>query len=131
MNVAFIVAIAFAIAASGNLPAVLFSLFWKRFNTRGAVFAIYGGLIMAVVLLIFSGNVSGEETSFIKCLPDATDCVKFNYFPLKNPGIISIPFGFFMGWLGTMTSNEKNTAKYAELEVRSLTGAAIGKAVQH
>jgi cation/acetate symporter len=130
MNVAFLVAIAFAIAASGNLPAVLFSLFWKRFNTRGAVFAIYGGLIMAVVLLIFSGNVSGTETSIIKCLPD-TECVKFNYFPLNNPGIVSIPFGFFMGWLGTITSNEKNTAKYAELEVRSLTGAAIGKAVQH
>ena len=130
LNVAFLVAIAFAIAASGNLPAVLFSLFWKRFNTRGAVFAIYGGLFMAVILLIFSGNVSGEETSFIKCLPDA-ECVKFNFFPLKNPGIISIPFGFFMGWLGTVTSNEKNTAKYAELEVRSLTGAAIGKAVQH
>lgn len=130
LNVAFLVAIAFAIAASGNLPAVLFSLFWKRFNTRGAVFAIYGGLFMAVILLIFSGNVSGEATSFIKCLPN-TECVKFNFFPLKNPGIVSIPFGFFMGWLGTVTSNEKNTAKYAELEVRSLTGAAIGKAVSH
>ncbi len=132
LNVAFLVAIAFAIAASANLPAVLYSLFWKRFNTRGAVWAIYGGLLMAVVLLIFSGNVSGTETSFIKCLPDAVDpCVKFNFFPLNNPGIVSIPFGFFMGWLGTITSNEKNTAKYAELEVRSLTGAAIGKAVQH
>ena len=131
LNVAFLVAIAFAIAASANLPAVLYSLFWKRFNTRGAVWAIYGGLGMALVLLVFSGNVSGAETSFIKCLPDAVDCVKFNYFPLNNPGIVSIPFGFFMGWLGTITSNENNTAKYAELEVRSLTGAAIGKAVQH
>jgi cation/acetate symporter len=131
LNVAFLVAIAFAIAASANLPAVLYSLFWKRFNTRGAVWAIYGGLLMAVILLIFSGNVSGTETSFIKCLPDAASCVKFNYFPLNNPGIVSIPFGFFMGWLGTVTSNERNTAKYAELEVRSLTGAAIGKAVSH
>jgi cation/acetate symporter len=131
LNVAFLVAIAFAIAASANLPTVLYSLFWKKFNTRGAVWAIYGGLIAAIVLLIFSGNVSGTETSFIKCLPDAVSCVKFNYFPLNNPGIISIPFGFFMGWLGTVTSNERNTAKYAELEVRSLTGAAIGKAVQH
>lgn len=131
LNVAFLVAIAFAIAASANLPTVLYSLFWKKFNTRGAVWAIYGGLGAAIVLLIFSGNVSGAETSFIKCLPDAVDCVKFNYFPLNNPGIVSIPFGFFMGWLGTVTSNERNTAKYAELEVRSLTGAAIGKAVQH
>ena len=130
LNVAFLVAIAFAIAASANLPAVLFSLFWKNFNTRGAVWAIYGGLGMALVLLVFSGNVSGTETSFIKCLPD-TECVKFNWFPLNNPGIVSIPFGFFMGWLGAITSNERNSAKYAELEVRSLTGAAIGKAVSH
>lgn len=131
LNVAFLVAIAFAIAASANLPTVLYSLFWKNFNTRGAVWAIYGGLGAAVLLLVFSGNVSGTETSIIKCLPDAVDCVKFNYFPLLNPGIVSIPFGFFMGWLGTVTSNERNSAKYAELEVRSLTGAAIGKAVQH
>ena len=131
LNVAFLVAIAFAIAASANLPAVLFSLFWKRFNTRGAVWAIYGGLGAAVILLIFSPNLSGTEASIIKCLPDAVDCVKFNFFPLKNPGIVSIPFGFLMGWLGTITSNELNTKKYAELEVRSLTGAAIGKAVQH
>ena len=131
LNVAFLVAIAFAIAASANLPAVLYSLFWKQFNTRGAVWAVYGGLSSALVLLVFSGNVSGAETSLIKCLPDAVDCVKFNYFPLNNPGIVSIPLGFIFGWLGTITSNEKNTAKYAELEVRSLSGAAIGKAVQH
>jgi cation/acetate symporter len=55
----------------------------------------------------------------------------FNWFPLANPGLVSIPFGFFMGWLGTVTSNERNYAKYAELEVRSLTGAHIAKAVEH
>ena len=54
LNVAFLVALAFAVAASGNLPAILYSLFWKRFNTTGAVSAIYGGLISAVVLVIFS-----------------------------------------------------------------------------
>ena len=48
LNVAFLVAIAFAIAASANLPVILFSLFWKRFNTRGATWGIYGGLISAV-----------------------------------------------------------------------------------
>jgi cation/acetate symporter len=131
LNVAFLVAIAFAIAASANLPTVLYSMFWKKFNTRGAVWAVYGGLGMALVLLLLSSNISGAEDSIIKCLPDATSCVTFNVFPLKNPGIVSIPFGFFMGWLGTITSSEKNTAKYAELEVRSLTGAAIGKAAVH
>jgi cation/acetate symporter len=57
--------------------------------------------------------------------------LRFDYFPLANPGIVSIPLGFIFGWLGTITSNESNAAKYAELEVRSMTGAAIGKAVQH
>jgi cation/acetate symporter len=128
LNVAFLVAIAFAIAASGNLPAVLYSLFWKRFNTRGAVWAIYGGLFSAIILLVFSPNVSGLATSFI---PYVEGGLRFDYFPLANPGLVSIPLGFIFGWLGTVTSNESNTAKYAELEVRSMTGAAIGKAVQH
>jgi len=127
LNVAFLVALAFAIAASGNLPAVLLSLFWKEFNTRGAVWAIYGGLFSAVGLLIFSPVVSGAATSLIPL----ESGIAFNWFPLANPGIVSIPFGFFMGWLGTKTSNERNYAKYAELEVRSLTGAGIAKAVQH
>ncbi|MEY4408980.1 MAG: hypothetical protein RLZ65_386 [Actinomycetota bacterium] len=127
LNVAFLVALAFAIAASGNLPAVLFSLFWKEFNTRGAVWAIYGGLFSAVGLLIFSPVVSGAATSLIPL----DSGIAFNWFPLANPGIVSIPFGFLMGWLGTKTSNERNYAKYAELEVRSLTGAGIAKAVQH
>ncbi|MEN9660929.1 MAG: hypothetical protein RLZZ443_858 [Actinomycetota bacterium] len=128
LNVAFLVAIAFAIAASANLPAVLYTMFWKRFNTRGAVWAIYGGLAAALILLWFGPNVSGFETSFFKLSETGT---RWDFFPLANPGLVSIPLGFFFGWLGTITSNEKNTAKYAELEVRSLTGAAIGKAVQH
>ncbi|MEY4494153.1 MAG: hypothetical protein RL570_268 [Actinomycetota bacterium] len=128
LNVAFLVAIAFAIAASGNLPAVLYSLFWKNFNTRGAVWSIYGGLFSAVILLVFSPNVSGAATSLI---PFVEGGVRFDFFPLANPGIVSIPLGFLFGWLGTITSSERNLAKYAELEVRSMTGAAIGKAVQH
>jgi cation/acetate symporter len=128
LNVAFLVAIAFAIAASGNLPAVLYSLFWKKFNTRGAVWAIYGGLATAIVLLVFSPNVSGSETALLKLSEVG---FRFDYFPLANPGIVSIPFGFLFGWLGTITSNERNAQKYAELEVRSLSGAAIGKAAVH
>jgi cation/acetate symporter len=118
LNVAFLVALAFAVAASANLPAILYSLFWKRFNTTGAVSAIYGGLIMAVVLVIFSPVVSGSDTAMFK---DS----KFDYFPLSNPGLISIPFGFFCGWLGTILSKTPpdGPEKYAELEVRSLTGA--------
>ena len=130
LNVAFLVSIAFAIAASGNLPAVLYTLFWKKFNTRGAVWAIYGGLAAAVILLVFSPIVSQPLLPNLAAAPLFKEA-HFAWFPLSNPGLVSIPFGFLMGWLGTITSNEKNTAKYAELEVRSLTGAAIGKAVSH
>ena len=130
LNVAFLVAIAFAIAASGNLPAVLYSLFWKKFNTRGAVWAIYGGLFSALILLVLSPNVTGLPTSLIPLGLDGTG-FRMDVFPLANPGIVSIPLGFIFGWLGTVTSNEKNSAKYAELEVRSMTGAALGKAAVH
>ncbi|GAA5066525.1 cation/acetate symporter [Thermocatellispora tengchongensis] len=123
-NVAFLVALAFAVAASGNLPAILYSLFWRRFNTAGAVSAIYGGLVSALVLVIFSPVVSGSETALF---PDAD----FAWFPLSNPGILSIPLGFFAGWLGTVLSKEHNAAKFAEIEVRSLTGVGAEKASQH
>ena len=116
LNVAFLVALAFAVAASGNLPAILYSLFWKRFNTSGAVWAIYGGLISSVFLVFFSPVVSGAATSMF---PDGN----WDWFPLSNPGIISIPFGFLCGWIGTVISKEHDEKKYAELEVRSLTGS--------
>jgi cation/acetate symporter len=116
LNVAFLVALAFAVAASGNLPAILYSLFWRRFNTQGAVWAIYGGLGVALLLVIFSPVVSGKATAMISDKD-------FSWFPLENPGVISIPAGFFFGWLGTVLSKERDDAKYDELEVRSLTGA--------
>ena len=115
LNVAFLVALAFAVAASANLPAILYSLFWKRFNTAGALWSIYGGLAAAVLLVFFSPVVSGSATAMF---PDSD----WHWFPLSNPGIISIPFGFLCGWIGTVLSKEDDTEKYAELEVRSLTG---------
>ncbi|WP_127499079.1 solute symporter family protein [Actinoplanes solisilvae] len=115
LNVAFLVALAFAVAASANLPAILYSLFWRKFNTSGALWSIYGGLTAAVVLVFFSPVVSGSATAMF---PDSD----WHFFPLSNPGIISIPIGFLCGWIGTVISKEDDSAKYAELEVRSLTG---------
>ena len=131
LNVAFLVALAFAVAASGNLPAILYSLFWKRFNTTGAVSAIYGGLLSALILVTFSPVVSGKaaiEGKSPSLFPLGTD---FHWFPMDNPGLVSIPLGFFFGWLGTVLSKEHNESKYAELEVRSLTGVGMEKAVTH
>ncbi len=123
-NIAFLVALAFAVAASANLPSILYSLYWKRFNTRGAVWSIYGGLISAIVLIIFSPAVSGAKTAMF---PNAN----FAWFPLDNPAIVSVPVGFILGWLGSITSNEFNAAKQAEMEVRSMTGAGAEGAIAH
>jgi cation/acetate symporter len=115
LNVAFLVALAFAVAASANLPPIIYSLFWKRFNTAGALWSIYGGLGAAVFLVFFSPVVSGSATAMF---PDHD----WHWFPLSNPGILSIPFGFLCGWIGTIVSKETDADKYAELEVRSVTG---------
>jgi cation/acetate symporter len=117
LNVAFLVGLAFAVAASANLPVLLYSLFWRGFTTRGAVWAVYGGLIPALGLVVLSPVVSGSPDSLFPG-------VDFQYFPLQNPGIVSIPLGFLAGWLGSVTSPDApDEAKHAETEVRSLTGA--------
>ncbi|MFD7287479.1 cation acetate symporter [Streptomyces sp. NPDC059863] len=117
LNVAFLVGLAFAVAASANLPVLLYSLFWRNFTTRGAVWSVYGGLIPAVLLVVVSPVVSGSPESLF---PGAD----FAVFPLQNPGVVSIPLGFLAGWLGTVTSTEPpDAAKHAETEVRALTGA--------
>ncbi|MFB9570013.1 solute symporter family protein [Saccharopolyspora hordei] len=124
-NVAFLVALAFAVAASANLPTLLYSLFWKRFNTTGALWSIYGGLAVTIALIVFSPAVSGSEDAMFPSLD-------FAWFPLKNPGLISIPVSFLLGYLGTVLSKDKaDEAKYAEMEVRSLTGTGAEKAVSH
>lgn len=124
-NVAFLVALAFAVAASANLPTIVYSLFWRRFTTQGAVWSMYGGLGSAIILIIFSPVVSGLKTSMI---PGAN----FAVFPLSNPGIVSIPLAFLLGWLGTVLDKKsEDAAKQAEMEVRSLTGVGAEKAVDH
>jgi cation/acetate symporter len=133
-NIAFLVALAFAVAASANLPTILYSLFWRRFNTRGALWSIYGGLGSAIILIAFSPVVSGKvDAKTGASLSMITDTsIDFHWFPLDNPGIVSIPLAFALGWLGTITSKEQtNVDKFAEMEVRSLTGAGAEKAVQH
>ncbi|MGA6207697.1 solute symporter family protein [Nocardia testacea] len=125
-NIAFLVALAFAVAASANLPTILYSLFWRRFNTTGALFSMYGGLISTIVLIVFSPAVSGSSTAM---LPD----LDFDWFPLSNPGIVSIPLAFVLGVIGTYLGGKdsEDPAKAAEMEVRALTGVGAEKAVAH
>ncbi len=117
-NVAFLVALAFAVAASANLPTILYSLFWRRFNTSGVLWSMYGGLVSSVVLIILSPAVSGTSKSMFPSLD-------FAIFPLKNPALVSVPVAFLLGYLATVLSKDDiaDPAKYAEMEVRALTGA--------
>ncbi len=126
-NIAFLVALAFAVAASANLPTILYSLFWKGFTTRGAVWSMIGGLVSAVVLIAFSPVVSGDPKAMLG------EGVDFAIFPLRNPGIVSIPLGFLLGWLGSVTSRRGGESKKlaAEMEVRALTGYGAEPPVQH
>lgn len=126
-NVAFLVALAFAVAASANLPTIVYSLFWKGFTTRGAVWSMYGGLILTLLLITFSPVVSGKATSMLG------DGVNFAWFPLENPGIISIPAGFLLGWLGSVipAKTKEDPRLEAEMDVRSLTGHGAEGAVSH
>jgi cation/acetate symporter len=151
LNVAFLVALAFAIAASANLPAILFTLFWKRFNTFGAKCGIYAGLVTAVGLVLLSPICWGGATSTVHAIPklsatQAKDCgvpitqkevgnatALFSCttkapIPLQNPGIISIPVGFAAAIIGTLVGGRRRDEeaeriqRYEALEVRALTG---------
>jgi len=114
VNVAFLVGLAFAVAASANLPAIVLSLFWKRFNTAGAVCGLVVGLISSIALILVSPGFMSREAAL---------------FPLENPGIVSIPLGFLAAVLGTLVTREpKAEAQFAELLVRANTGLGAEKA---
>lgn len=115
MNVAFLVSLAFAVAASANLPVILFTVFWKRFNTTGAVTGMLTGLISTVILVALSPNIWDPAGKAI--------LIGDPIFPMSNPGIISIPLGFLAAYIGTMLSSSKDEAKYAEVLVKANTGA--------
>ncbi|SFW97966.1 cation/acetate symporter [Thermoactinomyces sp. DSM 45891] len=109
-NVAFLVALAFAVAASANLPVIIFSLFWKRFNTYGAVAGMLTGLLSSIILVIISPNVMGAGA----------------IFPLKNPALLSVPLGFIGAILGTLLSKDTMSEEsYTELYVRANTGIGM------
>src|SRR5437763_8089039 len=85
-NVAFLVGLAFAVAARANLPVILLSIFWRRFTTAGAVAGLATGLMSSLALIVMSPSIMGTGAAhLIHGRP---------IFPLENPGIVSIPPGF-------------------------------------
>ncbi|OCA83069.1 cation acetate symporter [Bacillus sp. FJAT-27225] len=116
MNVAFLVSLAFAVAASANLPVILFTIFWKRFNTAGAVTGMIVGLASALIMVAISPNIWSPEAG-------AAILVGKPLVSLTNPGIVSIPLGFIGAYLGTILSSKKeDVKKFDEILVRANTG---------
>ncbi|BDG33094.1 solute symporter family protein [Parageobacillus thermoglucosidasius] len=116
MNVAFLVSLAFAVAASANLPIIVLTIFWRRFNTTGAIAGMLVGLFSALLLVFFSPNVWAPE-------PGVAILVGEPLFKLANPGIVSIPLGFIAAIVGTLLSSKKaDSKKFDEILVKANTG---------
>lgn len=116
VNVAFLVGLAFAVAASANLPVIVLSIFWKRFNTVGAVAGLSVGLVSSIALILVSPDFMGDNA----------------LYPLKNPALASVPLGFLAAIIGTLTNREPTAeARFAEFEVRANTGLGSEKASEH
>jgi cation/acetate symporter len=107
LNVSFLIGLAFAVAASAIVPALLYSMFWKNFTTRGATWSIYGGLLTSVTLMGLSPQVSGNALALLPHLD-------FAVFPLRNPGLVAIPVGLLLGWLGSILPGSAERADAAQ-----------------
>jgi len=126
-NVAFLVALAFAVAASANVPVILLTIFWKNFNTTGVVVGLLTGLISSVLLVLLSPNVLTGTTPAEGVVPlIPVDAI----FPLKSPALVSVPLGFLGCYLGTVlggrgAEREREQGlqvSYDEIRVRANTG---------
>ena len=129
-NVAFLVGLAFAVAASANLPAIVFSIFWKRFNTAGAVASLVVGLVSSIGIILISPTIMTIDPPTVAA--SARHLIQHApIFPLENPGIVSIPLGFLAAILGTLMSREPGAeARFDELVVRANTGLGAEKATE-
>lgn len=111
-NVAFMVGLAFAIAASANFPALVMSIFWKKFTTQGAICSIYTGLALSVILIILSPTV------WVDILKNPEPI-----FPLKNPGIVSFFAAFVVGIVVSLITREREAEEKFEAEkIRAYIG---------
>jgi cation/acetate symporter len=108
-NVAFMVGLAFAIAASANFPALLLSMTWRRFTTFGAFASMLSGTATSLILILLSPTV------WVDLLGN-----KEAIFPLKNPGIISVPLAFVVGIAVSLAKPEPSAVEGYEAAHRRM-----------
>jgi len=113
-NVAFMVSLAFAIAASSNFPALLLSIFWKRCTTQGVVASMVIGTVTTLGLIWLSPTIQ-------------VDILKHSaaWFPLKNPALVTIPLSFVVGILVSLATRDVEAVEgFAAVERRMHLGGA-------
>jgi cation/acetate symporter len=170
-NVAHLVALAFAVASSGNLPVVALSLFWRKMNTAGVIAGLVVGTVASIGLVMVSPNMTypdkvadGAKAAYTKLeadiaagmiAPEAMEKTQAiitakraeetanrggtsmlglssALFPLKNPGIVSIPAGFLAAILAALAfPNRRSEEMFDEVYVRQNTGLGMAKAIDH
>ena len=118
LNVAFLVSFAFCIAASANLPVIIYTIYWKRFNTTGAVAAILVGLISSLILVAISPNVWNPVEGKAIFVGDPL-------IDITNPALFTVPLGFLAGWIGSLISKPEPEHIYREVEVKAQTGISV------
>ncbi|WP_298273201.1 cation acetate symporter [Geobacter sp.] len=167
-NIVALVALAFAVAASGNFPVIMLSLFWRKFNTAGIVAGIVVGTVAAIGLVLVSPNmtypkkIAADAKKVVETLEKkqaagevlaekdlkALEKARSDYaknkdgtsimgldaplFPLKNPGIVSVPLGFLAAVIGCLAFRDRRAEDmFDEIYVRQNTGIGIAKAIEH
>ncbi|MEU8851163.1 cation acetate symporter [Streptomyces sp. NPDC048564] len=115
-----LVTLSFTLGASAIAPALVYSLFWRRYTRTGLLWTLIGGSLVVLVMMPGTNLVSGSPVS---AFPEAD----FNWFPFTTPGLVSIPAGFLLGWLGTVVSgrnkSEEQRRQYEAVEGWILAGA--------
>ena len=123
-NVAFMVGLAFGVAASCNFPVLILSMYWKGLTTRGAIWGSIAGLVSAVLIVVLSKAVWVVVLGNEKPL-----------FPYEQPAIFSMPIAFFFAWLGSVTEKSARAAKeieaFEDQYVRAQTGFGAAGAAAH
>jgi cation/acetate symporter len=125
MNIAFMIGLAFGVAAAANFPVLILSMYWKGLTTRGALWGGYGGVISSVLFVLLSKSVWVDVIG-----------MKASLFPYTQPAIFCMPIGFGLAWLMSVTDKsaraELEKEAFEDQFVRAQTGlGASGASVKH
>ena len=127
-NAGILATFGMATAASANFPVLILSIYWRRFNTAGAVTGLSVGLLATLFVLVAGPNFMGIDPP--NTANGMRHLIQANpWFPLENVGIVSVPLGFLAAWTGTLLGKDPGAeARFNELMVRANTGLEAEKA---